>query len=101
MAADLALTAALLLTVQVLLVVGVRVVLPGINVYAAIVAVSLVTAPGAFAAGPYLLGGLSAAGRWFLALLHLTLGGFFFHFMTLPDRSVTLRILVELLRTPG
>ena len=35
-------------------------------------------------------------GRLFLVLIHLALGGFLFHFMTLPDRSVTLRILVEL-----
>ena len=31
----------------------------------------------------------------------LLLGWFLFHFMTLPDRSVTLRILVELLLAPG
>ena len=37
----------------------------------------------------------------FLVLIHLALGGFLFHFMTLPDRSVTLRILVELLLAPG
>ena len=30
----------------------------------------------------------------------LALGGLFFHFMTLPDRSVTLRVLVELLLAP-
>jgi Mn-dependent DtxR family transcriptional regulator len=34
-------------------------------------------------------------------LIHLSLGGFLFHFMTLPDRSVTLRILVEVLLAPG
>jgi hypothetical protein len=44
---------------------------------------------------------LSLDGRVFLVLLHLALGGFLFHFMTLPDRSVTLRILVELLLAPG
>jgi len=34
-------------------------------------------------------------------LMHFALGGFLFHFMTLPDRSVTLRILVEVLLAPG
>ena len=33
--------------------------------------------------------------------MHLSLGGFLFHFMTLPDRSVTLRIFVELWLAPG
>ncbi len=44
---------------------------------------------------------LALDGRAFLVLIHLALGGFLFHFMTLPDRSVTLRILVELLLAPG
>lgn len=33
-------------------------------------------------------------------LLHLSIGGIFFHFLTLPDRSLTLRILVELKNAP-
>lgn len=102
MAASVALATLVLLTLQVVLVVIARLVVPAKNVYVTIVAVSLLTAPVAFVAGPLLLGGsLTAAGRWFLVVLHLALGGFFFHFMTLPDRSVTLRILVELLRSPG
>ena len=44
---------------------------------------------------------LTTDGRGFLVLLHLAIGGLFFHFMTLPDRSVTLRMLVELRRAPG
>src|SRR4029450_12116940 len=39
--------------------------------------------------------------RVYFVLIHLALGGFLFHFMTLPDRSVTLRILVEVLLAPG
>src|SRR5215471_2242897 len=102
MAASLVLAALALLTVQVLLVVIARLAFPAQNVYVTIVAVCVLTSPAAFAAGPLLLGeGLTAAGRWFLVVLHLALGGFFFHFMTLPDRSVTLRILVELLVAPG
>jgi hypothetical protein len=102
MAASLVLAALALLALQVLLVVVVRIVLPAWNVYLTIVAVSFLTAPVAFAAGPLLLGdGLTAVGQWFLVVLHLAIGGLFFHFMTLPDRSVTLRILVEVLRAPG
>ena len=44
---------------------------------------------------------LPVEGRVFLLLVHLALGGFLFQFMTLPDRSVTLRILVELELAPG
>ncbi|HJZ70857.1 MAG TPA: hypothetical protein VKE51_03905 [Vicinamibacterales bacterium] len=72
------------------------------NVYVTIVAVAFVTAPLAVFADRLLFGRpLDADGRLFLALTHLALGGFLFHFMTLPDRSVTLRILVELLLAPG
>lgn len=75
---------------------------PSGNVYATIVIVSVVTAPLAFLADRMLLGEvLDRDGKLFLVLIHLALGGFFFHFMTLPDRSVTLRILVELLVAPG
>ena len=102
MLASLAAAALALLIVQVLLVVLARFIVPTMNVYVTIIAVSVVTAPGAFSAGSILLGdAVTVSGRWFLVVLHLTLGGFFFHFMTLPDRSVTLRILVELLRAPG
>jgi hypothetical protein len=72
------------------------------NIYATIVAISLVTAPAAAVADRILFGrALDADGRLYLALTHLAAGGFLFHFMTLPDRSVTLRILVELLLSPG
>ena len=71
------------------------------NVYVTIVGVALVTAPLAAFADRLLFGRpLDPDGRLFLALTHLALGGFLFHFMTLPDRSVTLRILVELLLAP-
>jgi len=72
------------------------------NIYALIIGVACVTAPLVFLAGPSIVGRpLSTEGRAFLALLHLSLGGFLFHFMTLPDRSVTLRIFVELWLAPG
>lgn len=75
---------------------------PTANIYITIVVVSLVTAPIAFVADRTLLGqALGGDGRLFLAMIHLAVGGFLFHFMTLPDRSVTLRILVELLIAPG
>ena len=71
------------------------------NVYVTIVGVACVTAPLAAFADRLLFGRpLDPDGRLFLALTHLALGGFLFHFMTLPDRSVTLRILVELLLAP-
>ena len=102
MLASLAAATLALVALQPLLVVIVRVVVPALNVYVTIVAVSLITAPAVFAAASTLvLEDLTVSGRWFLVLFHLTLGGFFFHFMTLPDRSVTLRILVELLQAPG
>ena len=102
MAASLAIVALASLLVQAVLVALVRAIRPAGNVYVAIIVVSLATAPGAFVADRVLLGQtLTPDGRWFLLLMHLALGGFFFHFMTLPDRSVTLRILVELLLAPG
>jgi hypothetical protein len=67
------------------------------NIYATIIIVALVTTPLVFNLEPLLFGErLGGDGRIFLALIHLALGGFLFHFMTLPDRSVTLRILAEL-----
>jgi len=101
MLASLAAATLALVALQPLLVVIVRVVVPALNVYVTIVAVSVITAPAVFAATSTLLPDLTVSGRWFLVLFHLTVGGFFFHFMTLPDRSVTLRILVELLQAPG
>jgi hypothetical protein len=75
---------------------------PAGNIYVTIVLVSLITAPLALTADRMLPGqALDQDGKLFLVLIHLALGGFFFHFMTLPDRSVTLRILVELLVAPG
>ena len=72
------------------------------NIYATILGVSVVTLPLIFFIEPWLFGQrLATDGRVFFALMHLALGGFLFHFMTLPDRSVTLRILAELERAPG
>ena len=90
------------LALQVVLVGAIAAWRPAGNIYVTIVIVSLVTAPLAFMADGMLLGqALDREGKLFLVLIHLALGGFFFHFMTLPDRSVTLRILVELLVAPG
>lgn len=72
------------------------------NIYVAIMAVAVATAPAAAFADGLLFGRrLGGDGRLFLAFMHLALGGFLFHFMTLPDRSVTLRILVELFLAPA
>jgi hypothetical protein len=72
------------------------------NIYVTMIAVALVTAPVAAFADRLLFGRpLDPDGRIFLGLTYLALGGFLFHFITLPDRSVTLRILVELLLEPG
>ena len=90
------------LVVQVVLVAAIAAWRPAGNIYVTIVTVCLITAPLAFMADRMLLGQvLDRDGKVFLVLIHLALGGFFFHFMTLPDRSVTLRILVELLVAPG
>ena len=63
---------------------------------------ALVTAPAVpFTDRVFFDSALPFDGRAFLVLLHLALGGFLFQFMTLPDRSVTLRILVELELAPG
>jgi len=91
-----------LFAVQALAVAAIAAVRRRANIYALIVVVACATAPLVFLAGPSIVGRpLSTEGRAFLALMDLSLGGFLFHFMTLPDRSVTLRIFVELLLTPG
>ncbi len=75
---------------------------PRTNIYKAIIAIAIVTMPAAILSDRLLFGRtLAVDGRLFLGLMHLALGGFLFHFMTLPDRSVTLRILVELDLAPG
>ena len=96
MLTSLALAALTSLLVQFLLVALVSTLRPAANVYVSIIIVSVVTAPFAYAADAAQVGGaLGRDGRVFMALIHMALGGFLFHFMTLPDRSVTLRILVE------
>jgi hypothetical protein len=90
-----------LFAVQAALVAIVAAATPRGNIYRTIVIVAFVTAPVAVFADRLLFGRpLDPDGRLFLALTHLALGGFLFQFMTLPDRSVTLRILVELLLAP-
>jgi hypothetical protein len=102
MATSLAIAMVASLALQALLVAAIAAWRPGGNIYAAIVLVCVITAPLAWFGDRTLLGQvLDRDGRLFLVLIHLALGGFFFHFMTLPDRSVTLRILVELLVAPG
>jgi hypothetical protein len=97
-----ALAAVVLFTLQALIVAAAAAARPRSNIYITIILVSVATAP-AIVLGDRILFGrpLSAEGRIFLALMHLALGGFLFQFMTLPDRSVSLRILVELLLAPG
>jgi hypothetical protein len=98
----LVLTAVALLLLQVASVAMVGAMRSRGNIYVTIVAVSVLTAPVAFASDSVLFSTpLGLTGRLFLVVIHLTLGGFLFHFMTLPDRSVTLRMLVELLLAPG
>ncbi len=98
----LAVAAFVLLALQAGVVALVSAVRPRGNIYVTIVLVSVLTAPLVLIYGTRYLGGtLGADGRLYLVLTHLTLGGFLFHFMTLPDRSVTLRILVEILLAPG
>jgi hypothetical protein len=102
MLASLAVAMLASLALQVVLVAAIAAWRPAGNIYATIVIVCLLTAPLALVADRMLLGQiLDLDGKVFLVLIHLALGGFFFHFMTLPDRSVTLRILVELLVAPG
>ena len=91
-----------LLLCQTLIVMALAALRPRSNIYVTIVFVAIVTAPLAFVGDQLLFGqALTTEGRMFLALVNLALGGFLFHFITLPDRSVTLRMLVELQRTPG
>jgi len=94
--------AALLFAGQALLVAAIAALRRRGNIYTTIILVAVTTTPLVFAFGSSVVGEpLSAPGRVYLALMHLSLGGFLFHFMTLPDRSVTLRILVEVLLAPG
>jgi len=98
---SLGIAALLLLVAQVVLTAVAHALRPRANIYILIVAMSLATAPLAWVFAADLLGAeLTRAGHVYLTLIHLALGGFFFHFMTLPDRSVTLRVLVELLLAP-
>src|SRR3954471_19072894 len=91
-----------LFAAQALLVAIVSALRPRGNVYLTIIVVSVATAPiAAFADRLLFDRALDGDGRLFLVLTHLAAGGFLFHFMTLPDRSVTLRIFVELLLAPG
>ena len=97
-----ALIGATLFALQALAVAAIAAVRRDANIYATIIGVACLTTPVVFLMGPAIVGQpLSTEGRVFLALTHLSLGGFLFHFMTLPDRSVTLRIFVELLLAPG
>jgi hypothetical protein len=87
---------------QALVVAGVAALRRRGNIYVTIVGVSVVTVPLIVGLESWLFGRrLDTDGRIFFALMHLALGGFLFHFMTLPDRSVTLRILAELERAPN
>ena len=96
------LAALMLATAQVLIVAAAAALLPGRNIYKILIAVVFLLAPAVFFADRLLVGTpLTMDGRVFLVLFHFGLGGLFFHFMTLPDRSVTLRILVELHLSPG
>src|SRR5919106_1429496 len=94
-------TVLMLLLLQVVLVAIVSAVRPKANIYTTIVIVSVVTAPLVVVYATFHVGQLGPDGQLYLVLIHLALGGFLFHFMTLPDRSVTLRILVEVLLAPG
>jgi hypothetical protein len=95
-------TAVVLIAAQAALVAIAAALLRGGNIYKILIGIAFLTAPAVFLYGEWITGGpLTTEGRAFLTLLHLGLGGLFFHFMTLPDRSVTLRILVELHQSPG
>lgn len=84
---------------QTLLVIAVAPARRHATIYVAILGLSLATAPVAWLTGAWLFQpALAPEGRVFLVLIHLTLGVLLFHLMTLLDRSVTLRVLVELLR---
>ena len=102
MIAPVVLAAVVLFSVQALIVAGIAAMRSRGNIYLTVIAVAVATAPLAFFSDRILFGRvLTTDGRMYLALMHLALGGYLFHFMTLPDRSVTLRIFVELLLAPG
>lgn len=102
MLTSLSLAVVVLLALQAVLVALVSAIRPKANIYVTIVLVSVLTAPLALLYGTHHLEQpLGLDGRLYFVLIHLALGGFLFHFMTLPDRSVTLRILVEVLLAPG
>jgi hypothetical protein len=102
MIAKIAIAAAAMLLAQVLIVAVLAAVQRHVSIYMTIIGVSIATAPVVFILGRFLVGqNLSIMARIYLMLVDLALGGFLFHFMTLPDRSVTLRILVELLVAPS
>jgi hypothetical protein len=72
------------------------------NIYRAVMVVAILAAPATWWFAPSLAGdALTANGRLYVVLLQLAIGGFLFHFMTLPDRSVTLRVLAEIELAPG
>lgn len=91
-----------LLAGQALLVAGIAATRPQGNIYVTIIAVAVATSPVVFVLDQWLFGRpLAFDGHVAFVLIHLALGGFLFHFMTLPDRSVTLRILAEVELAPG
>jgi hypothetical protein len=93
--------AAIIVAGQTLLVALAAALVARANIYKIAIAVICVTAPIAALADGLVAGQtLDLEGRLFLVLLHFGLGGLLVHFLTLPDRSVTLRILVELQLTP-
>ena len=101
MLSQVAFASAILLLSQTAIVAALAALRPRSNIYVTIVLVALVTSPVVFFSDALLFGRrLAVEGRLFLVLVHLALGGFLFHFITLPDRSVTLRMLVELERAP-
>jgi len=101
MLSQVAFASAILLLSQTAMVAALAALRPKSNIYVTIVLVALVTSPVVFYSDALLFGRrLTVEGRLFLVLVHLALGGFLFHFITLPDRSVTLRLLVELERAP-
>lgn len=74
---------------------------PSGHIYRAVMLITVCGAITTWFAASWVSPGVASDGRLFLAAIVVALGGLFFHFVTLPDRSVTLRILVELRRAPG
>jgi hypothetical protein len=75
---------------------------PSSHVYRAVVVATMGAAAAAWLAAPVMFSeSRDTQIRWFAAALVAAVGGLFFHFVTLPDRSVTLRILVELRQAPN